>query len=397
MITMNIRINKTVILYLLLFIPFFKPVGFADYIGMDSIHLLWKLASLFIGILIILCKSNREIIVYQKDFWLCGLLIFFLIYFVNCLSVPGILTSTISNIVQAIELVMIPSMVKDREERENMCYALDVIFFMLLFFQIISVFYIKSGRVVFDYIENDYIYFLGTDNYSAFATIPMLGSVLYFEYENYSVISMMKRIFLCLGLCLSYIYTGAVSAAIVSVFLVIIYCIAKCNRMFLRYFTINKIIVLCVLILYLIIKFNIQNYMLGMLTLVGKSAKATTLNSRTIIWGMALDIIKQNFLFGVGEFTTEQVNNYVLYGMNHAHNLLLDLMLKTGTVGATAYLCFYSGFLSKYLNSAMKSRGFILVIALIGYFMLSMMDDYPFVPYIYCCVGLLWGNCKYEE
>ena len=83
--------------------------------------------------------------------------------------------------------------------------------------------------------------------------------------------------------------------------------------------------------------------------------------------------------------------------MGHAHNLILDLLLKSGIIGTISYLYFYLGFLSKYFRKALKSSGFILVITLIGYFVLSMMDDYPFMPYIYCCLGLLWGSVRNEE
>ena len=112
---------------------------------------------------------------------------------------------------------------------------------------------------------------------------------------------------------------------------------------------------------------------------------------------MLFAIIKQNIIFGIGELSAERVEGYALYGMGHAHNLILDLLLKSGIVGTISYLYFYLGFLSKYFRKALKSSGFILVITLIGYFVLSMMDDYPFMPYIYCCLGLLWGSVKNEE
>lgn len=83
--------------------------------------------------------------------------------------------------------------------------------------------------------------------------------------------------------------------------------------------------------------------------------------------------------------------------MGHAHNLILELLLKTGVVGTISYF-FYIGFLYKYLRKVLKTPGFILVITLIGYFVLSMMDDYPSTPYMmYCCLGLLRGSVKYEE
>lgn len=394
---MNTKIRKSVILYILFFIPFFKPVGLSVYAGINSIYLVWKLVSLCVGIFIILNESNETFITYKRDTWFRGLFLFFTIYFVNCFSVSRDLVTILSNMLVILELITILSITKSKSKRKNMADALNFIFSILLFLQIVSVFYIKAGHVVFEYIENDYTYLLGTDNYSAFATIPMLGAILFFEYKRKSLFSRVKKVFLCLGLCASYVYTGAVTAAIMSVVTVLAYIITKYNKFLLKFFTIKKVAVFCVLVLFLIMAFDIQNHMLWLLKLVGKSAKATTLNSRTIIWEKAFNIIKQNIIFGIGELSVEQVEGYALYGMGHAHNLILDLLLKSGIVGTISYLFFYLGFLSKYFRKALKSSGFILVITLIGYFVLSMMDDYPFMPYIYCCLGLLWGSVKNEE
>lgn len=394
---MNTKIRKSVILYILFFIPFFKPVGLSVYAGINSIYLVWKLVSLCVGIFIILNESNETFITYKRDTWFRGLFLFFTIYFVNCFSVSRDLVTILSNMLVILELITILSITKSKSKRKNMEDALNFIFSILLFLQIVSVFYIKAGHVVFEYIENDYTYLLGTDNYSAFATIPMLGAILFFEYKRKSLFSRVKKVFLCLGLCASYVYTGAVTAAIMSVVTVLAYIITKYNKFLLKFFTIKKVAVFCVLVLFLIMAFDIQNHMLWLLKLVGKSAKATTLNSRTIIWEKAFNIIKQNIIFGIGELSAEQVEGYALYGMGHAHNLILDLLLKSGIVGTISYLFFYLGFLSKYFRKALKSSGFILVITLIGYFVLSMMDDYPFMPYIYCCLGLLWGSVKNEE
>lgn len=393
---MNTKIRKSVILYILFFIPFFKPVGLSVYAGINSIYLVWKLVSLCVGIFIILNESNGTFITYKKDTWFRGLFLFFIIYFFNCFSVSRDLVTIVSNILVIFELIIILSITKGKSKK-NMTDALNFIFSILLFLQIISVFYIKAGHIVFEYIESDYTYLFGTDNYSAFATIPMLGAILFFDYKRKNLFTKAKKVFLCFGLCASYVYTGAVTAAIMSVVTVLAYIISKYNKFLLKFFTIKKVAVFCVLVLFLIMAFDIQNHMLWLLRLVGKSAKATTLNSRTIIWEKAFNIIKQNIIFGIGELSAEQVEGYALYGMGHAHNLILDLLLKSGIVGTISYLYFYLGFLSKHFRKALKSSGFILVITLIGYFVLSMMDDYPFMPYIYCCLGLLWGSVRNEE
>ena len=83
---MSTKIRKSVLLYILFFIPFFKPVGLSVYGGINSIYLAWKLVSLCVGIFIILNESNGTFITYKKDTWFRGLFLFFIVYFVNCFS-----------------------------------------------------------------------------------------------------------------------------------------------------------------------------------------------------------------------------------------------------------------------------------------------------------------------
>lgn len=393
---MNLKINKVTIFYLFYFIPFFKPVGLEIFPVINSIYIGWKLISLCIGILLITLRIlDNKINIYKNDSWIIGLFLFFLIYFLNELN-SGALVTAISSIIVILELIIILSSSETTSKRKNMYDALDFLFSITLFLQIISVFYIRAGHIIFRNIEGDYIYLLGTDNYSAFATIPMLGAVLFFDYRNKKKIFKLKNIFLCIGLCISYIYTGSVTAAIISIITTLAYAITKHNKLLLKLFTIKRIALACIVILFLIVVFHAQNWILWLIAIVGKGDKASTLNSRTIIWEKALNIIGHNPIFGIGELSTAQVESYALYGVNHAHNLILDLLLKTGIIGTISYLFFYIGFVSQYLKKTLKSSGFILVITLVAYFVLSMMDDYPFIPYIYCCFGLLLGHVKYD-
>lgn len=393
---MNQKINIVTIFYLFYFIPFFKPVGLDIFPIINLIYIIWKLISLYIGILLITIKiSDNKINIHKNDSWIIGLFLFFLIYFLNELN-SGDLVTVLSSIIVILELIIILSSSETTSKRKNIYDALDFLFSITLFLQIVSVFYIRAGHIIFRSIEEDYTYLLGTDNYSAFATIPMLGAVLFFDYRNKKKIIKLKNIFLCIGLCISYIYSGSVTAAIISIITILTYIITKHNKLLLKQFTIKRVALACTVILFLIVAFQVQNWILWLIAIVGKGEKASTLNSRTIIWGDALNIIKHNFIFGIGELSTAQVEDYALYGVNHAHNLILDLLLKTGIIGTISYLFFYIGFASKYLKRALKSSGFILVIALNAYFILSMMDDYPFMPYIYCCFGLLWGQAKHD-
>jgi len=68
--------------------------------------------------------------------------------------------------------------------------------------------------------------------------------------------------------------------------------------------------------------------------------KGLSLSSRTFIWGDALNIIKENLFFGRGSFTNAEISSYILYGTTHAHNIILELLMRTGIIGTVAYLIF---------------------------------------------------------
>ncbi|MDX1299984.1 MAG: O-antigen ligase family protein, partial [Pseudomonas sp.] len=69
---------------------------------------------------------------------------------------------------------------------------------------------------------------------------------------------------------------------------------------------------------------------------------------RLIIWGVALDVFKENPLFGVGlgnfrdEFFSREVwlNVELGYPSLHAHNTYLEILAGTGLFGLLAYLAF---------------------------------------------------------
>ena len=168
---MNQKINIVTIFYLFYFIPFFKPVGLDIFPIINLIYIIWKLISLYIGILLITIKiSDNKINIHKNDSWIIGLFLFFLIYFLNELN-SGDLVTVLSSIIVILELIIILSSSETTSKRKNIYDALDFLFSITLFLQIVSVFYIRAGHIIFRSIEEDYTYLLGTDNYSAFATI----------------------------------------------------------------------------------------------------------------------------------------------------------------------------------------------------------------------------------
>ena len=392
----KIKVNKLVIFYILLLIPFFKPVGPSIYGIYNLIFGGWKLISTSILLVHLFRIYNGKLPNFSCDKWFVGIAIFLFVFVLNCMRYNSKnLLSILFNAIIIIGLMLLFSNTS-KNKRKNAGRAIEFIFTLWLLLFILSVFYIKSGHVIFEDLGTDYTYFLGTDNYSAFATIPMLGVVIFFNSNKKDIFSKIKLFILSMGLCVSYIYTKAVSAGISTIILVILCIIGKHWNKMIKILTINRVMIAAFLLLVLIIKYDIQNYFLHLISFLGKAEKGSTLNSRTIIWNMALNLVRLHPFLGIGELSTESIENYVLYGVEHAHNLFLDLLIKTGFVGLIAYLYFYIGVVSRYIKKIRTTKGIYLIFTMIAFCILSMLDDYPFMPYIYVCIGILWGYGKYE-
>ena len=98
------------------------------------------------------------------------------------------------------------------KKRKSFFNALDFIFTFLIVLQIISVFYIRNIHTIFEPIENDYVYFLGTDNYSAFATLPMIGILFFIAQFSSEEVRKIKNYILLLGLWIINFYTMSITA-----------------------------------------------------------------------------------------------------------------------------------------------------------------------------------------
>jgi O-antigen ligase len=142
--------------------------------------------------------------------------------------------------------------------------------------------------------------------------------------------------------------------------------------------------------LVMICVFQVQNLLAFLLDAM---QKGVTLNSRTHIWDQALKLIADKPIFGYGAFTKQQIDSLVLYGTTHAHNLLLDLLLRAGAVGTAGYLLFLCMAVpSRRLKDKVNTEGYILLIGLLIQLVLFTMDFYPNIYVFYCFMAVLYNS-----
>lgn len=387
---MKLNFNKKILSLLILLIPFFKPVGISYYNILNSVFKIWKLISMLIIIFIILKNIYyKKKINFDKNF--CGLVIFWGIYLINTVINKSDSMSVMSN---AITILVFLSFIEFEYKSNNInkiLDSLDIIFTIYIIIHIISVWFINITHIpIFYPIENDYIYFLGTDNYASFQIIPMLTIIIYNNTLKKKMLSC-KNIVLTLIVALTNIYTKSYTAALASIVLVLALVFNKQTNKFIRKISIKNIIILYIIFLILILQFNIQNIFQWILE--EQMGKGITLNSRTIIWKDAIKLIKNKLLFGYGTFTDEMIRAYVLFGASHAHNFLLEILLRTGIIGTIAYIVFLIKMCTQKSDANNSS---ILYAGLIDFFILAFMDFYPDMIHFYVLIEIIY-YCKYIE
>lgn len=383
-------LKKNIIVVLFLIIPFFKPIGLS-YLGfIDYGFKVWKLISMIIIMFILIKEIHKEKKI-NADRNFIGLVAFWMIYLTNCLINRTISITVLSNIISIFLIFEIINYECKKNNGNELLDALEILFTIYLILQFVSVLYISiMNKPVFYPINNDYIYFLGTDNYSAFQIIPMLTIIIYNNTLKRNSLCV-KNILLTLIVVMCNIITKSYTAMLATIVLLIFLIFNSKIKNITKFLSIKKVIVAYIILMVLILGFNIQNIFTNVLE--NQMKKGITLNSRTIIWTDALELIKEKPLFGYGILRNEMVKSYSLYGVEHAHNMLLDLLLKTGVLGTIAYIVFLIKTIS---NDLFNSKSNILYLGLLAFFILSFMDFYPEILTLYLLIGIIYHSKSFE-
>ncbi|MGM9962576.1 MAG: O-antigen ligase family protein [Holdemanella porci] len=370
-----------IIMTIILLIPLFKPSGLEYYPAINNLFLIWKFFSLFIiafNLISDVIRSKQVII--NKG--ILAFLVFWVIYIANNFS-KNISDTEITN--NAVISILLVSYFINRARHGkllNLLKSLNCIFKCWFWLQIISVVLSRSGIALFGRLDGDYLYFLGTDNYSSFMMIPMIGIIMYADClvndNKYKPSLFYISLYTLVNLWVKS-YTAFIGGTIIILLIVL----SRNVDNIIKWLSIKKMIIICVIFLVAVLFFKVQNSFSWLL--VDIMHKGLSLSSRTFIWGDALNIIKENLFFGRGSFTNAEISSYILYGTTHAHNIILELLMRTGVIGTLAYLIFM-------LYPLKPRRHVILLIFYIGQFVLFFMDFYVSIQYFYCFVGLLYAE-----
>lgn len=374
-------------------IPFFKPIGPSYYAWFNMLFQIWKVISIAIIFLCIFPGAFRQIKLKINGFW--GLYLFWIIYILNCVRYGNSYSNILNNAITSIVLLGIIRYSVRQNWNYKLLKALSYIFAVYIIFQVISVIVVRSGYNIFEPMEGDFNYFLGTDNYSAFAIYPMLGIVLLYQcLSNKALKIRVSGWFLTLAVVVSYLYVRSMTAALAGVTLLAFMFLQNYRKDISKYINAKGTLVI-ILIAFILIHFgNIQllftNFIEDILH------KDVTLTARSYIWDAAINLIKKRVILGHGALSEASIKDHALYGTTHAHNLYLELLLRTGVIGTIGYLWFMVGFVKSNRRNLIKWPFNILVIFFAVQIILFMMDFYVTFQYFYCFMGILYFGYSFS-
>lgn len=382
--------RPNMLLFALLLAPFIKPVGVDAVPFLDKLFAIWKLAALAYLALALLPKLFRPVS-HRKTAGYMGLGLFWLIYIFGSLhSGVDVVSITVSGVSCLLLLLLI-----DYETQIGngmiLLRAMSRLFTLAICAHIFSVVLVHAGVIWMGYVGESPVYLFGMDNYSAFFIYPMLTLVLYCNTLRKGGLGIGGWLLL-LGVTGIYVFTKSLTAVgagilMLGVFIVKAYRSRPVSSRWI-YWSVGIMAALLVLIC----AFEVQKLLAALLA--GLS-KGVSLNSRTYIWEYALRLIKERPLLGYGTLTDTQLyTQRVLYGTSHAHNLLLELLLRTGIVGTVGYLVFLLGFDPFQRKKKEPKASGVLFIGLVGQLVLFFMDYYPTILVFYLFMGVLY--CRHR-
>lgn len=377
--------SPSMLLLVLLLFPFCKPVGIDSVSFLRIVFLLWKVAAIVYLMIVLPQKYVSHYREIPKGF--VGLAVFWLICICGCIRANADLVSTaIAAVSSLLLLLMIHDLVREKKGR-LLLTSLSWLFTLLIIAHIASVLLHLIGTLFSVPITGATVYLFGMDNYSSFFMYPMLSIVLFCHCTSCGGFTK-KSWILLFGLTAAYISTASYTAAGVGLVMIVLCLLRyKWNKLPER-IDVRWGIALYAVLLVLICGFKVQNLLAGLLNAM---QKGVTLNSRTLIWADTLELIAKRPLVGYGSFTPEQISQYILYGTTHAHNLLLEILLRAGILGAGGYLFFLCGFASvKGGRLSRTSHKTVLLIGFLAQLILGFMDFYTTILVFYIFMGILY-------
>ncbi|MFG6320593.1 MAG: O-antigen ligase family protein [Lachnospiraceae bacterium] len=369
----DLKIRKNSLLIMIILISYLKPYNVSL---IPLLNMMYSLVKVIATLFLIAYVSRKKISISTSSRWCIA----FLLWWMLALFRNHNLYSNVQTLLSILGIILLFNiMQKSVNGIEIIIKNLRVIAEIYIILELYTILtdrpIIASAKVSFDK------YFLGSDNYSAFIIIPLAGFIMADEAINgrkkiYRTVFVLLCAFLCLAIPQSWAGLGAYTI------FVLLLIFKKNQAIIKKFFTIKKTGIVALLFLLSVLVFHVENNLGAVLEIIGKVG----LNSREIIWPLAVKLIFKNPVLGYGLLTEKQIEAYWLYGASHAHNMFLDVLLDSGVVGG--FLMFM--FIKSAVGTKRRDRPSLaltyLSYCLVAYILSSIFDFYITLIYFWVLI-----------
>ncbi|MDM8203643.1 O-antigen ligase family protein [Faecalicoccus acidiformans] len=354
-------------LYFVLIIPFFQPLIFNSYTVFDTLFLILKIVSSLIIVSIYVTD-----LIHAKDIKKPVFLVFLLqiILFLSTLFNNGSISRYFSQCVPIVSVCMLTELWICNDKYTFLEYVSKLLgLFILINF--LTVFFVNPILQINNtHLSMDSVFFLGEDNRFIFVMLPFIYySFLYSEkYSRYRKIFYLMYILIFVTL----LYRWSVAALVIVAALPLLYYM---NQLALRvisvrleYYVINILYLVLSLSFFL---FKLQYSLLPFFNIVFQ--KMQTLESRFMLWDIALNHISNHPFIGEGVQSIQSLTSIFLVA--HPHNTILTILFESGFLGLILIVFLF--YLIEKKVSAVKNIKFksASMAILISFLLLSIFDS----------------------
>ena len=243
----------------------------------------------------------------------------------------------------------------------------------------------------------DNVYTLwGYDNYAAYVLLPLIAAKCGIDYYIHG--KLVFNDYCCVILMIIYkLYTLSLNAIVFFSMYFVLLVVIKNYDLLIKRLKLWHVLAANILLITLIVKFEVYKKFEEVLKYLGKG---NNFGYRADFWKRTVRILLETPVFGYGKyqgsfFATLIGYNPIYYlATTHAHNFILDLWLQTGIVGMSLYYLYvYKCLRGVTIKPASLSERIILL-GIIVYYLMGLVDAYPFISTSYFLLGL-YGFTQY--
>lgn len=250
--------------------------------------------------------------------------------------------------------------------------------------------YYPIGMYRLDYVVGD-LYFMGHDNGMIYNLIPFCSLAILYTYCKKGKIISKISLYAIFLTFISELYVKSATGIVESFLLLIL--IFFIDNKFLSKFINPKFIFLLFFILnYLVVILRIQNYFSWFF--VDVLGKDLTFTGRTYLWDYAINMIKNNPIFGFGMGVQVYGNGH---SYPHPHCLILDFIFKGGIITLLIFCILIINYIKKYKSSNNKIISKMLLLPVFVLLIGEITASNPYKPLFWSLLVLICYSDEIEK